>query len=53
MPAVNPSALEPELDEVIADPIIRLLMQRDGVTVEQLLPLLAQTSRKLQSAEVA
>ena len=33
-------AIEPELDELLNDPIIQMLMQKDGVEQEELLPLL-------------
>ena len=37
--------LEPKLSELLNDPILHLLLKRDGVSVEQLLALIEKTRR--------
>lgn len=45
---------EPTLHEILNDPIIRLLMLRDGVEPDDLLPkLLAQIAANTNEAEAA
>lgn len=39
---------EPSLDEVLAEPIVRRLMRRDGVTDEALRKLMRQAADRLQ-----
>jgi hypothetical protein len=36
---------EPKLSELLNDPILHLLLKRDGVSVEQLLALIEKTRR--------
>lgn len=39
---------EPELQEMMDDPIIRLVMKSDGVSMGALQPLLQETREKMQ-----
>lgn len=44
---------EPTLDDILMDPIVRLVMHYDGVALEQLLPLLKienEPEQKLSAA---
>ncbi|CCG41874.1 hypothetical protein [Magnetospirillum molischianum] len=38
---------EPALADVLADPIVHLLMRRDGLTADDVLPLLTKVGRGL------
>ena len=39
---------EPSLDEVLTDPVIHLVMKRDGVQMEMLRLLIGETQRRLR-----
>ena len=43
---------EPRLQDLLADPIIFILMKRDGVTLESLLTLLSRTAAELVQDKV-
>lgn len=45
--AYTSSLHEPLLDELFADPIIQLLMQKDGVAVDDLHPMLDWLAREI------
>ena len=40
---------EPKLSELLSDPILHLLLKRDGVSVEELHALIEQTRRRRQA----
>ena len=42
------TSIEPTIAEMLDDPIVLLLMEHDGVTVEELRQLLADTGRRLK-----
>ena len=42
------TSIEPTIAEMLDDPIVLLLMEHDGVTVEELRQLLADTWRRLK-----
>lgn len=42
---------EPQLHEVMDDPIVKLLMKSDGVSIGALLPLIEEVSDKMQAEE--
>jgi hypothetical protein len=42
---------EPTLNEMLADPLIKLLMRADGVDAETLRPQLNAVARKLQGSK--
>ena len=44
------ASLEPELNEVLDDPIIRLIMEKDGVARDALLPLLDESGCRPSSS---
>ena len=44
-------SLEPPLDEILADPIIRLVLQRDRVQVTDLVRLLDEIRERLKVEE--
>ena len=44
---------EPKLSEVMDDPIIRLIMKSDGVSLGALLPLIEEISLKVAKQESA
>ncbi len=49
---------EPSIEEILGDPIVRLLMRRDGVTVDELceslqLPVETRRRRSFEEAQVA
>ena len=46
--AAAPCGREPPLDEILADPMARLLMRRDGVDEAGLRRFLAELSRRLR-----
>ena len=41
---------EPKLSELLNDPILHLLLKRDGVSLEELLDLIEQTQRRRRVA---
>ncbi len=41
------------LDELLADPVIRLVMRRDGVSEEDVRHLMAQVAGRRRAAETA
>jgi len=43
--------LEPDLQELIEDPIVRMLMERDGVELERLVPQLKETSLRISQSQ--
>lgn len=47
MNAYDPLALEPSLREVLKDPIIQLIMKKDGVSSKELIPVLKEAANKL------
>jgi len=47
-PAAYADNAEPSLDEVIGDPMVRRLMDRDGVVVDSLLSLLDEVRLRLR-----
>lgn len=42
---------EPAIEDVLADPLIRLVMARDGITSESLRQLVQDASRRLRPPE--
>jgi len=44
----RPHQSEPRLDDMLADPIVQRLMERDGVQMTTLLSLIAETKRRLR-----
>ena len=42
------SGIEPNLDELMEDPIVQLLMESDGVSMSTLMPLIAEISGHMQ-----
>ncbi len=44
---------EPKLSELLADPILHLLLKRDGVSLEELHDLIEQTRRRRWGAKRA
>jgi len=54
MKAMRITSVEPTIDEMLADPIVRLLMDHDGVGEEDLRRLIKSVGRRLmESAEPA
>lgn len=47
------SGTEPPLDELMDDPIIRLVMKSDGVSLGALLPLIEEVSGKVRKETAA
>ncbi len=47
------SGAEPPVNELVDDPIIRLIMKSDGVTLGALLPLIEEASDKVQKQRKA
>lgn len=47
------SGKEPELQEVMSDPIVRMLMKSDGVSEGALRPLIKEVSAKVQEEDAA
>lgn len=45
--------VEPPLSEVMAEPIIQMLMKSDGITMGTLLPLIEEASDKVQKQDAA
>ena len=41
--------VEPQLDEMFEDPIVKALMKKDGVVVSDLKPMLEQIAREFES----
>ena len=41
---------EPKLSDLLGDPILRLLLDRDGVSVEDLLELIQRARRQCEGA---
>jgi hypothetical protein len=39
---------DPSLDEILVDPIVRRLMERDGVQMAELISLVGETKRRLR-----
>jgi hypothetical protein len=39
---------EPQLSEMLADPLVQLVMRRDGVTIPQLAAVIADAQAKLR-----
>jgi hypothetical protein len=50
MTAFDALALEPDLDDLLKDPIVKLLMKKDGVTPKKLLPILKEAASKLDAS---
>ena len=44
--------IEPTIAEMLSDPIVGLLMEHDGVSVEHLQQLLGETRRRLRTESV-
>jgi len=44
---------EPKLNELLADPILHLLLKRDGVSLEELQDLIEQARRRRGAAKRA
>ncbi|HEY9213628.1 MAG TPA: hypothetical protein VIQ29_12380 [Ancylobacter sp.] len=44
---ISHAAGEPRLDDILADPIIRLVLKRDGLTAECVAASLAREQRRL------
>jgi mevalonate kinase len=44
---------EPKLNELLADPILHLLLKRDGVSLEELQDLIEQARRRRWTAKRA
>jgi hypothetical protein len=44
---------EPKLSELLSDPILHLLLKRDGVTLEELQYLIERTRQQRWPAEMA
>ncbi|MCH2546441.1 MAG: hypothetical protein MK052_02365 [Alphaproteobacteria bacterium] len=44
---------EPEIKDMIDDPIMKLLMKSDGVSIGALLPLIEEVSDKVQEKSTA
>lgn len=42
---------EPSLEEVIADPIVRLVLERSGLTIQDLREVILEAARKLPDVE--
>ncbi len=40
---------EPSIGEVINDPIVKMLMKKDGVKRESLMPILAQIAQEMDA----
>lgn len=40
--------IEPTLEELMEDPIVQLLMESDGVSIQTLMPLIAEVSGHVQ-----
>ena len=49
--AMRTIANEPTIAEMLSDPIVGLLMDRDGVTAEDLRQLLAETQSRLRQRQ--
>ena len=47
----DPYVFEPEIDDMMEDPIIKLVMKRDGVTPQFLMPLLRQAAERIQDVQ--
>lgn len=45
------TAHEPSLSDILKDPIIQMLMKKDGVTKTDLMPALQDITRKIQKLE--
>ncbi len=43
------AGVEPSIDEILREPIVRLLMYRDGVTPDDVRLVISDASRRLQS----
>ncbi|HXQ50589.1 MAG TPA: hypothetical protein VN802_05805 [Stellaceae bacterium] len=41
------AGIEPDLAEMLADPVVRLVMRRDGVSLDELLAVVADARGKL------
>ena len=50
MTAFDALALEPDLDDLLKDPIVKLLMTKDGVPPKKLLPILKEAASKLDAS---
>jgi len=46
------SGLEPALQEMMGDPIVQMLMKRDGVNKDALVPLLEQAAEFVHNRQV-
>ena len=44
---------EPSVDEILSDPLIRLVMERDGLSDDAVRSLMADTKRRLEAEEFA
>ena len=44
-------ALEPSLSDIFKDPIIQMLMKKDGVSKTDLMPVLKAASRKILKSD--
>lgn len=51
MSAIDSGVLEPALKEMFDDPIVKLLMERDGVSKKNLMPLLKEAAVKIRERE--
>lgn len=49
-PVTTFRAIEPLVDEMLADPLVRLVMKRDGVSREEVLRVLKSARRALDAS---
>ncbi len=50
-PIWSSDGVEPSLEDVMVDPLVHLVMQRDGLTVDAVWAALRTAQRRLQSGE--